>query len=157
MTVKNQSSVRVACGVICEHKNKFLMVRERRSGEGLVLNQPVGNLRPGEDLLSAVRREVREETGYEVEPVALLGGYVWQTPEGNTSIRFCFVTQISAQEASKAASATEDWIEPIWMTREELSESEASFRNPVTKACFEDYFAGTAFPLAVLKSIGKIS
>ena len=157
MTVKNQPSVRVACGVICEHKNKFLMVREQRPGEGLVLNQPVGNLRPGEDLLSAVRRVQREETGYEVEPVALLGGYVWQTPEGNTSIRLCFVTQISDEEASKTASATEDWIQPIWLTREELTESRSSFRNPVTKACFEDYFAGTTFPLTVLKSIGNVS
>lgn len=69
----------------------------------------------------------------------------------------CFVTQISDQEASKATSATEDWIEPMWLTREELAQSESSFRNPVTKACFDDYFAGAAFPLTVLKSIGNIN
>jgi len=132
-------------------------VRERRSDEGLVLNQPVGKLRPGEDLHTAVRREVREETGYEIEVVALLGSYVWQTPQGNTSIRFCFIAQVSDEEASKDAHATEDWIEPIWLSREELAQSESSFRNPVTKACFEDYFAGTRFPLTALKSIGNIS
>lgn len=153
MTGKNQASVRVACGVICEHKNRFLMVRERRPDEGVVLNQPVGSLRPGEDFLSAARREVREETGYEIEIVALLGGYVWQTPEGNTSIRFCFIAQISDEEASKGAHATEDWIEPIWLSREELGQSESSFRNPVTKACLEDYLAGARHPLSVVRSV----
>jgi 8-oxo-dGTP pyrophosphatase MutT (NUDIX family) len=150
---ETQSSIRVACGVICERDNKFLMVRERRPDEGVVLNQPVGKVRLNEDLLAAARREVQEETGYDVELVAFLGTYVWQTPEGNTSIRFCFIGQISDEEAHKEAHAIEDWIEPIWQGREELAQAESSFRNPVTKACFEDYFAGQRYPLSVIRSL----
>lgn len=157
MVDETQTSIRVACGVICERDNKFLMVREHRSDEGVVLNQPVGRLKLGEDLLLAACREVREETGYDIDLTAFLGVYAWQTPEGNTSIRFCFIGQISDEEARKEAKATEEWIKPVWLTREELIQSESSFRNPVTKACMEDYFAGQSHPLDVIRSVGNVA
>ena len=157
MADETQASIRVACGVICERDNKILMVREHRSDEGIVLNQPVGKLKLGEDLLLAACREVREETGYDIELIAFLGAYAWQTPEGNTSIRFCFIGQISDEEARKEARATQDWIEPRWLSREELAQSESSFRNPVTKACLEDYLAGQRYPLSVIRKVGSIT
>jgi 8-oxo-dGTP pyrophosphatase MutT (NUDIX family) len=154
---ETQASIRIACGVICEHDNKILMVREHRSDEGVVLNQPVGKLRLGEDPFLAACREVREETGYDIELISFLGAYAWQTPEGNTSIRFCFIGQVSDEEARKEPHATEDWIKPIWLAREELAQSESSFRNPVTKACLEDYFAGQRHPLSAIRSIGNVA
>jgi ADP-ribose pyrophosphatase YjhB (NUDIX family) len=157
VTSKSQPTIRVACGAICEHDNKFLMVREHRSDEGVVLNQPVGRVKLGEDLLGAACREVHEETGYDIELIAFLGAYAWQTPEGNTSIRFCFIGQISDEEARKEARATEDWIKPVWLTRKELAQSESSFRNPVTKACLEDYLAGLRHPLSVIRSVGSVT
>ena len=52
----------------------LLVTRNRSSrdpdGEWLLL--PGGGQRPGEDLLATLRREVREETGIEVEPGRLL-------------------------------------------------------------------------------------
>lgn len=156
MSNETQTNIMVACGAICEYDNKFLMVREHRSDEGVVLNQPVGRVRLGEDLLAAARREVHEETGYDIELTAFLGTYVWQTPEGNTSIRFCFVGQISAEEACKEARATEDWMEPLWLSREDLAQSESSFRNPVTKACLKDYLVGTRYPLTVIRRVEGI-
>jgi 8-oxo-dGTP pyrophosphatase MutT (NUDIX family) len=147
----------VACGAICEHEGRLLMVREHRPREGVVLNQPVGGLELGEHLMAAACREVREETGYEIELIAFLGTYVWRTPNGNTSIRFCFIGHLSADEARKKATTTEEGIEPIWLSREELTESETSFRNPVTKACLEDYLAGKSHPLSVIRSLGSMS
>lgn len=157
MANETQTSIRVACGVICERDNRLLMVREDRPDEGVVLNQPVGKLKLGEDLFFAACREVREETGYDIELIAFLGAYAWQTPEGNTSIRFCFIGQISDEEALKEAHATQDWIKPVWLTREELIQCESSFRNPVTKACLEDYFAGQRHPLGVVRSVGNVA
>jgi ADP-ribose pyrophosphatase YjhB (NUDIX family) len=155
VTKQDQGDIMVACGAICEHDDKFLMVREHRTDEGIVLNQPVGRVRLGEDLVAATHREIKEETGYDIELVGFLGAYVWQTPKGQTSIRFCFVGGLSDEEARKEARSTEDWIEPIWLSRDELTQSESAFRNPVTKACLDDYLAGARYPLSVIRSVGQ--
>ena len=103
MADETQANIRIACGVICERDNKILMVREHRADEGVVLNQPVGRLKLGEDLFLAACRAVCEETGYDIELISLLGAYASQTPEGNTSIRFCFHGQILDEEAQRSA------------------------------------------------------
>jgi 8-oxo-dGTP pyrophosphatase MutT (NUDIX family) len=51
----------------------------RRAGEENLWSVPGGGIEPGERLDQAVVREVREETGLEVEPVALIG--VYSSPE----------------------------------------------------------------------------
>lgn len=48
-----------------------LLLQEKSSGEGWSL--PAGAIEPGEGPEQAVRREVREETGLEVEPAGILG------------------------------------------------------------------------------------
>jgi hypothetical protein len=75
-------------------------------------------------------------------------------PQGGQHLNsVCFIGQISDEQAHKEAHAIEDWIEPIWQGREEPAQAESSFRNPVTKACFEDYFAGQQYPLSVIRSL----
>jgi ADP-ribose pyrophosphatase YjhB (NUDIX family) len=59
-------NVTVAAVVVKD--NHYLMVEELPQGaEEPVLNQPAGHLEQGESLVEAVRREVLEETRWEVE------------------------------------------------------------------------------------------
>jgi 8-oxo-dGTP pyrophosphatase MutT (NUDIX family) len=51
----------------------------RRAGEDNLWSVPGGGADPGERLDQTVVREVREETGLEVEPVALIG--IYSSPE----------------------------------------------------------------------------
>lgn len=56
------------------------IVPRRRAGDGSkVLGLPKGHLDPGESALQAAVREVREEAGVEVEPIAEIGevGYTY--------------------------------------------------------------------------------
>ena len=143
----------VACGAICEQKGKILMVREYRPEEGHVLNQPVGELRPGESVFNATVREVREETGLDIDLTHFLGAYVWLISNGDTSIRFCFVAQVVGGELRNEPRTDREIVQPVWLSREELRESENKFRNPVTKKCLEDYYAGKWYPLEVVQTL----
>jgi 8-oxo-dGTP pyrophosphatase MutT (NUDIX family) len=150
------SQINIACGVICEKDGKILMVMETREDEGVVFNQPVGSLELNEDVFEAARRELQEETGLEVELTSFLGAYVWLIPNGNTSIRFCFIGCVIGGELRCEVGTGIELVEPMWLCQEELREKESLYRNPVTKQCLEDYFSGIRHPLSVIKVLKNL-
>src|SRR5882672_10221362 len=79
----------VTVAAIVEREGRFLMVEERIRGR-LVLNQPAGHLEDRETLLEAVVRETREETAWRLTPQALVGTYLWRSPDERTFLRFAF-------------------------------------------------------------------
>jgi ADP-ribose pyrophosphatase YjhB (NUDIX family) len=145
------AQITIACGVICEEGGRILMVKETRENEGVVFNQPVGSLELKEDVFEGARREFKEETGLEVELTDFLGSYVWLVPNGNTSVRFCFIGRVIGGELRCEESIGNETVQPLWLTREELHQVESLYRNPVTKQCLEDYFSGISYPLSVIK------
>ncbi|MBB2742898.1 UNVERIFIED_ORG: ADP-ribose pyrophosphatase YjhB (NUDIX family) [Microbispora rosea subsp. rosea] len=64
-------SVSVA-GVILDDQGRALLIQRRDNGHW---EAPGGVLELDEDIESGLKREVREETGLEVEPIALTGVY----------------------------------------------------------------------------------
>jgi 8-oxo-dGTP pyrophosphatase MutT (NUDIX family) len=61
-------------GVVVRGEEVVAIVPTRRAADGTrVLALPKGHVDPGESPLEAARREVREETGVEAEPVRELG------------------------------------------------------------------------------------
>ncbi len=68
------SSERSAGGVVVRGEEALVIVPTRRAADGSrVLGLPKGHIDPGETELQAAAREVREETGVEVEVVQELG------------------------------------------------------------------------------------
>jgi 8-oxo-dGTP pyrophosphatase MutT (NUDIX family) len=143
----------IACGVICEQDHKILMVREHKEGK-IVWNQPVGHLEPQENLFDAAIRETYEETGLTVELTGFIGAYLWQVSKSRSALRFCFVATVVGGELGP--KFTDEIISAHWLTREELIQAEAEFRNPLTKICLEDYFSGKIFPLEAINSVGDL-
>lgn len=133
----------VAC--IVEQDGRFLLVEEIASGRR-VINQPAGHLEQGESFIEAAKRETLEETGWQVEPTALLGLYTYHAPSnGVTYHRFCFI----AQPVTQLPDATLDKgiIGPLWLSRDEIEARTPELRSELVTRCIDDYLSGTRYPL----------
>jgi ADP-ribose pyrophosphatase YjhB (NUDIX family) len=71
MIQDSRHSVSVA-GVIVDDQGRALLIQRRDNGHW---EAPGGVLELNEDIVSGLRREVREETGLEIEPELLTGVY----------------------------------------------------------------------------------
>src|ERR1700733_2372782 len=86
---------------VTEQQGRFLVVEERINRR-LVFNQPAGHVELGESLVTAVIREVREETAWLFVPTALIGIYIWCSPDsGVTTMRFAFEGSVADHDASQ--------------------------------------------------------
>ncbi|WP_163101145.1 RNA deprotection pyrophosphohydrolase [Peribacillus alkalitolerans] len=73
----NEPSMHVL--VICKWKGKWLLTRHKERG----LEFPGGKLEKGETLQQAAIREVREETGAEIEKLTYIGNYKVDSDQGS--------------------------------------------------------------------------
>lgn len=137
----------VTVAAVLERGGKFLLVEETIDGRR-VLNQPAGHLDPGESLVEACVREVREETCWQFEPTGLVGIYRWfYRPAEVTFLRFCFRGNL-VKETNAARDQQIDALH--WLTPAELSARRAEHRSPLVQRCVEDFLAGRYFPLDIL-------
>ena len=135
---------------VIERQGRFLFVEEPDKVTGLpVLNQPAGHVEPGEALLEAVRREVREETGLVFTPEAILGLYPLKAANGSDYFRVCFTGTVP--EAAVAAPEDPDILRCRWLTREQLAT--APLRSGWVLRCLDDALAGRRYPLDLVAGI----
>ncbi len=135
---------------IIERQGRFLVVEEPDKLTGLpVINQPAGHVEPGESLLVAVRREVREETGLSFTPKDIVGIYPLLAANGSDYLRVCFTGTVPEQAV--AAPEDPDILRCHWLTREELAA--ASLRPGWVLRCLDDAISGRRFPLDLVADI----
>jgi ADP-ribose pyrophosphatase YjhB (NUDIX family) len=97
---------------------KVLVVRRARKPALGVYTVPGGVVEAGETLLDAVAREVREETGLEIEPVALAGHreVILRDEDGRVNRHFvilCFAARLLSGEIRLNEELDEArWISP---------------------------------------------
>lgn len=138
----------VTVAAVIEQNQRFLLVEEETT-HGLAFNQPAGHLEEGEDFITAVKREVQEETAWQFEPEQIVGVYMWRkTPESATFLRICFTGQAFNHNPQKPLDA--GIIQTHWLTRDEIAKQ--SLRSPLVVNCVDDYLSGKRYPLAVLQS-----
>lgn len=142
------SRPRLTVATLVEREGRFLFVREQIR-ERILLNQPAGHVEGGETLVEAAKRETLEETGWEVEPQAVLGMYHHRTPEGTTYFRVALIARLLRHHPDHPLDR--GILEAIWLTRDQLIQSPT--RGPMVLRCVEDYLAGTRYPLTVIHSL----
>lgn len=135
---------------IIERQGRYLFVEEldertRRP----VLNQPAGHVEPGESLVDAVRREVREETGLTFTPEAIVGLYPLKAANGKDYFRVCYAGTVP--EGAEARPEDADILRCHWLTREALEAWD--LRSGWVLRCLEDARAGRRFPLDLVASL----
>lgn len=133
-------SPEITVAAVTENDGRFLVVEERINRR-LVFNQPAGHVERGETLLEAVIREVREETAWRFEPVALIGVYLWRNPaSGRTTMRFAFAGGVADHDATQALDR--GIVRTHWLSRSELLQREPRLRSPLVMRCIDDYLRG---------------
>lgn len=135
----------ITVAALAELDGQFLLVEERIDG-ALVLNQPAGHLEPGETLLEAVVREVREESAWRFEPERLLGVYLWRHPRTQQEFkRFAFTGTVSDPHPEQPLDT--GIVAARWFTPAQIRAHAAQLRSPLVLRCLEDYLRGLRAPL----------
>jgi len=133
---------------VIERQGRFLFVEETDGARPeRVFNQPAGHVDPGEDLLAAVIRETREETGLEFRPEAFVGIYLVRAANGRDYARVCFAG--SVPEGIEPAPEDPVILACAWLTREEAA---LRPRSSAVLACLDDYLGGRRLPLACVQN-----
>jgi len=136
----------ITVAAIAQSEGRFLVVEERIN-QRLVFNQPAGHVERGESLLSAIVREVREETAWRFEAQSLVGVYLWRSPQsGVTTMRFAFSGTVDDHRAAQPLD--HGIIATHWLSEAELRQREQQLRSPLVLRCIEDYLDGKCQPLA---------
>jgi len=138
----------VTVAAVIERDGKFLLVEEETS-QGLRYNQPAGHLEADESLLAAVIREVLEESAYHFVPQHLLGIYRWHSPESDTTyLRFAFTGTITGHDPDRPLD--NGILQALWLTPDEIRDTQSHHRSPLILRCMEDYLAGKRYPMELL-------
>lgn len=138
-------------GAILEKDGKFLLVQEIKPAVKGMWNQPAGWLEVGENPIEAVKREVKEETGFDFEPKNILGIYSLsktRNEAGHHGVKIIFLGKISDEQGKH----WEDEISEVkWFTPEEIENMDlATLRDLDIKKMIKDYLVGKKYPLDIL-------
>jgi len=141
----------ITVAAVIEREGRFLMVEESPEGSA-VYNQPAGHLEPGETLVEAVVREVREETAWCFHPEQIVAIYSWTRPEDQrTYLRVCFSGHCSNHQSEQPLD--EGIIQALWISRDELTQGKERLRSPMVMRCIDDYIAGQHYPLDLITEL----
>ncbi len=140
--MKSQSPIAVA--VIVEENRKILLVKEAKPPAQGKWNQPAGRLEPNESIKEGALREVKEETGFDVELTGLVGIYD-ELSKPKQRLRFIFKAKL---KDLKQEEYSEDISKVKWFSKDVLNKlSEKDFASEVTYQSIKDYLSGKYYPL----------
>ena len=143
---------RTTVAAIVEDAGRFLMVEEMDESGRRVINQPAGHLEDGESLEAAVKREVLEESGWEIGTDALVGIYKWRVPESSkTYVRYCYSARVHNQRHLSPPDS--DILAAHWLTAHEIHQAGDRHRSPMVALCLADYLKGQRHPLDTIHEL----
>jgi ADP-ribose pyrophosphatase YjhB (NUDIX family) len=123
------SSKPTASGLVVDDAGRLLLARRAVEPDRGKWDLPGGFLDEGEDPLDALRRELREETGLEVEPLAFFDVVVDRYGDGEAA-QHTLNLYWTCRVVSGTAAAADDVEALRWFEREELPpREELAFRN----------------------------
>jgi len=139
----NQTCVAV---VIKNGENKILIAKEKNNKsyekcKGLY-SLPAGKVEAGECLLSAAKREVKEEVGYDIKITDAIGVYNLFSNKSISVSGVAFRAELINDKIFKAEFTNIHWVKP-----EEVSKGKIKFRSGMKKI-IEDYQKNKTLPLS---------
>jgi 8-oxo-dGTP diphosphatase len=129
---------RISAGAIVEEDGRILLVRHMHPGRYDFWVAPGGGVVGDEDLADAAAREVREESGLEVQPLRLL--YIEELLQpGIRHCKFWFAARLcgGTLNIGNQAAASEFIAEAAWLSRAQL-EGKTVFPPVLAEAYWDD-------------------
>jgi ADP-ribose pyrophosphatase YjhB (NUDIX family) len=113
--VSHSNSEPTACALVVDDEGRLLLVRRAHDPHGGTWDLPGGFLEEAETPLDALRRELREETGLEIEPVEFAGASLdtyGESPDAPTTLNLYWTARVTGGEAVAGDDASElGWFE----------------------------------------------
>jgi 8-oxo-dGTP pyrophosphatase MutT (NUDIX family) len=142
--------IHLTVATVVEKDDQFLMVKETK-GERQYINQPAGQVEPGEDIIAAALRETYEETGWVVSISGFLGISTYLAEAtGVTYYRLTFVA--TPLHLDPQASIDPDIDYALWMSAEEIEQNRQHHRSPGVLNCLNDYLDKRIFPMEIFRN-----
>lgn len=138
----------VTCCV--RNDDALLMVQEAKEKAYGLWNFPSGKLEPLEDVFEGAKREVKEETGYEIRPTGLLTihNYIRQR---NPILRIVFNAEIVSGQIQYDER---EILKVKWIPIDEMEQLIPQMRSPESALDIIDSIKGSLnFPLGVVRNI----
>lgn len=146
----DRSVLHITVAALVVFQQRFLCVEEIDKVSGRrVLNQPAGHVEPGEDLLQAVKRELFEETGLQLEPTGWLGISQLQTPRGQWYYRVNFLFEPNYLPADYQPQDA-DILALRWLAPDEFANPPLPLRSQLVHTAVQQYQAGVRLPLTAI-------
>lgn len=141
-------SPRVTVAAVVERHGRFLMIEETSGGK-LVINQPAGHLEDNESLADAMVRETLEESAWHVQPVGVVGIYLWRHPVKKvTVLRVAFAAKALRHDPDRILDTGIE--RALWLSPEEIRGLQPRLRSPLVLTTLETYLQGERHPLSVI-------
>jgi ADP-ribose pyrophosphatase YjhB (NUDIX family) len=108
-------------GALIFHRRRILLVERGKEPLKGYWSLPGGALEPGETLRDGIRREVREETGLEVEPLGVLEIFerIMRDADGRPEYHYVLIDYV-CRVAGGALLAADDVSRVAWVPRADL-------------------------------------
>lgn len=134
-------------------QGRYLLVEEKDKSSGrLVLNQPAGHVEENEDVISAVKRELLEETGLSLEPDAWLGISQLKAANGHFYVRVNFVF-IPTELPVVYQPQDEDILALHWLSLDELRSHALPVRSQLVLDAITQCEQKQLLPLHQIKNV----
>lgn len=113
------SSAPTACAICVDERGHVLLVRRANDPFRGRWDLPGGFLEEGEHPLDCLRRELKEETGLDVQPLDFIGVWMDRYPSGGT-VRATLNLYWTARVVGGEPQAADDVTELRWFSADEL-------------------------------------
>jgi 8-oxo-dGTP diphosphatase len=110
----------VGVGGVVIHRNRVLLIRRGREPLKGEWSIPGGMVELGEELVEGVRRELKEETGLDVEPLAVVAAFDRIHRIGRrVKYHFVIIDYVCRRQRGRLKPAS-DVVDARWVRREDL-------------------------------------